>query len=257
MKPSFVPRSCILRLLRSCALSLLLFSQQSISAHAQEEAQPAGEVAEKVTGRKAWFMCTDIPNDLPNPVSVLVQEKIHEVTLSIRHMSDVFPVRGDGTVRIVREVPNPAKPDTLMYEALAQAKVPDNVEKALIILVPSQKKAGSGLIFSSKVLDLQSFRGGDYLYLNLSPRKIGITLGANRHVLQPGELKIQDNREIQSATNQVLSLRYQAPGNDTWKLIVATTVVVQPTRREICVFHWDEKSQRIDYRGATFPVEIE
>lgn len=226
-----------------------------IAREAKEAAH--SELQKKITGRKAWFMCTAIPDDLQNPVSVLVEDKIHKITLSIRNMSDPFPVRGEGMVRMVKEIPNPEKSDSPIYQTLVQAKIPDHIQNALIILVPAPKNSSQNLVFGTKVLDLNDFKGGDYLYMNLSPVEVGITLGDNRSVLKPGELKIQTNQEIKAATNKVLSLHYHPAGEERWKLIVATTVVVQPTRREICVFHWDEKSNRMDYRGATFPVEIE
>lgn len=233
-------------------------SAQNLEQAAQEAKEEAqSEPIKKITGRKAWFLCTAIPNDLHNPVSVMVEEKIHQVTLSIRNMSDPFPVRGEGIVKIVKEVPNPEKADSTIYQALSQSKVPDHIQNALIILVPMPKNNGQKLVFGSKVLDLNDFKGGDYLYLNLSPVEVGITLGENRTVLKPGEMKVQENREIANATNKMISMHYHSAKDDKWKMIVASTVVVQPTRREICIFHWDDKADRIDYRGATFPVEID
>jgi len=236
-------------------------SAQNLDQASQEAKEAAqSEPAKQITGRKAWFLCTAIPNDLQNPVSVMVEEKIHQVTLSIRNMSNPFPVRGEGLVKIVKEIPNPDKTDKsnpTIYQTLAQSQVPHHIQNALIILVPAPKKNGQKLVFGSKVLDLNDFKGGDYLYLNLTPVQIGITLGENRSVLKPGEMKIQENREIANATNKMISMHYHSAKDDKWKMIVASTVVIQPTRREICIFHWDEKADRIDYRGATFPVEID
>lgn len=238
--------------------ALVIFSALTIAVQAQDANEGADEEPKKqISGRRAWFLCTAIPDNLKNPVTVMVDNKIHEVTLSIRNMSDPFPISGDGMVKIVKEVPNPEKPEAVLYQALSESKVPNNVEQALIILAPAPQKEGQKLIFSSKVLDMKDFKGGDYLYLNLSPKKVGLTLGEQRSILNPGELKIQNNQDIKSATNKILSIHYHSPQDDQWKLIVATTVVVQPTRREICIFHWDEKAERIDYRGATFPIEIE
>ncbi len=259
----------------SCKALLLVLAFIAMPAQAQqsEESDPnvdqaareakeaaQAEPAKKIIGRKAWFLCTAIPEDLQNPVSVMVEENIHQVTLSIRNMSDPFPVRGEGLVKIVKEIPNPDKTDKTnpnIYQTLVQSQVPDHIQNALIILVPLPKNNSQKQVFGSKVIDLNNFKGGDYLYLNLSPVQVGITLGENRSVLKPGEMKIQENRDIASATNKMISLHYQSIKDDKWKLIVASTVVVQPTRREICIFHWDEKGDRIDYRGATFPVETD
>ncbi len=248
-------------------ITMLAQAQQTdeTAQNLDQAVQEAKEVTQsepmkKITGRKAWFLCTAIPEDLQNPVSVMVEEKIHQVTLSIRNMSDPFPVRSEGIVKIVKEIPNPDKTDKsnpTIYQTLAQSQVPDHIQNALIILVPTPKNNGQKLVFGSKVINLDDFKGGDYLYLNLSPVQVGITLGENRSVLKPGEMKIQENRDIANATNKMISLHYHSTKDDKWKMIVASTVVIQPTRREICIFHWDEKADRIDYRGATFPVETD
>lgn len=259
--------SCRALMLVLAFIAMLTQAQQaeeleSTEDQAAREAKEAAQAvpAKKITGRKAWFLCTAIPDDLQNPVSVMVDENIHQVTLSIRHMSDPFPVSGEGLVKIVKEIPNPDKTDKThptIYQTLAQSQVPDQIQNALIILVPMPKNNSQKQVFGSKVIDLNHFKGGDYLYLNLSPVQVGITLGENRSVLKPGEMKIQENRDIANATNKMISLHYQSIKDEKWKLIVASTVVVQPSRREICIFHWDEKADRIDYRGATFPVETE
>ena len=207
----------------------------------------------KIQGRKAWIMCTSIPEKVPNPVSVLVDGEVHKITLSIRHMSDPFPIRGDGAVRLIKTVPDPKQEGKMTFDVLAQAVVPKTTQEALIIMAPAP--SDSKHAFQCKVLDLKEFQGGDYMYLNLSPRKIVITLGEEKQPLEPGSLEIQTNREIRKATNTPLSFHYFSENENKWKLITATTVVVQPTRREICVFSWDSERERIQFKGATFPVE--
>ena len=233
-------------------LILLVISAAMVMGQTAPAADTIEELP-KVTGRKAWFMCTSIPDKVPNPTSVLVDGQIHKVTLSVRHMSNPFPIRGDGTVRLVNPVADPDQPGKMTYDILAQAVVPKTVQEALIIMAPADAKSAHA--FQCKVLDLKDFRGGDYLYLNLSPRKIVVTLGEEKKPLEPGSLEIQTNREIGKATNTPLSFHYYSEKHKTWRLITATTVVVQPTRREICVFSWDSKYNRIHFKGATFPVE--
>ena len=38
-------------------------------------------------------------------------------------------------------------------------------------------------------------------------------------------------------------------------MISASTIVLYPKRREICIFSWDTRFNRIAYHGLTFPVE--
>ena len=198
-------------------------------------------------------MCTAIPDKVPNPASVLIDGEVHKVTLSVRHMSDPFPIRGDGTVRLINPIVDAERPGKMTFETLALAQVPKTVQQALIIMAPAGPKSPHA--FQCKVLDLKDFQGGDYMYLNLSPRKMVVTLGEEKKALEPGSLEIQTNREVKKATNTPLSFHYYSESAKKWRLITATTVVVQPTRREICVFTWDHKHSRIHFKGATFPIE--
>jgi hypothetical protein len=45
---------------------------------------------------------------------------------------------------------------------------------------------------------------------------------------------------------------FQSPSDAVW--LSASTVVLQSTRREICIFSWDAGLERVDYHGITFPV---
>ncbi|MBT8045146.1 MAG: hypothetical protein KJO79_09370 [Verrucomicrobiae bacterium] len=201
-------------------------------------------------------MCTSIPDGVDNPAKILVEDKLHELTLSIRHMSEPFPIRGEGRVRIVKPLPfDPGKPDEPLYLTLAETLVPKGLTKALIILNPDPNPNKGSPVFKCRVLDLAEFEGGDYLYLNLSPTNILVVLGKERIPLRPGALRIQRNRGLAGPQNTPLSFFRYEMKEKQWKLIVATTVVVQPTRREICVFKWDPKYKRVDFQGATFPVD--
>lgn len=110
-------------------------------------------------------------------------------------------------------------------------------------------------MFGAKVQSLAGFKGGDWLYLNLTNADIGIELGASRMIVKPGAVSIQGAPNLAEAVNMPISYNYRAPGDDEWKLITSSTVVVMPTRREICVFSADPKFGRISYHGVTFPVE--
>ncbi len=52
-----------------------------------------------------------------------------------------------------------------------------------------------------------------------------------------------------------LSYNYRLPQEKEWKNITSSTVVVMPTRREICIFSADPEYGSITYHGVTFPVE--
>ena len=65
-----------------------------------------------------------------------------------------------------------------------QAKIPESVREALIILVPLPKPEGD-LIFRAKVQDLAAFKGGDRLFINLSDSQIRVRLGDTKVTVAP------------------------------------------------------------------------
>jgi len=218
-------------------------------------AQPAGsgDKPPEARGRVAWFVYTSMPDGLENPVSVMTGKDVVSVTLSKRSPSDPVKIPADGMIRIVRKVENPDDPKKPLYITLAQAMIPEGVADALIILTPAVKNP-NGWIFQSKVLDLAHFKGGNSLYLNMTHLQVRIDMGKSNMVIKPGVIKIHDDPSITVPTNVPISYSYYKPEKKQWKLLSSSTIVVYPTRREICIFSWDPRYDRIDYHGITFPV---
>lgn len=229
----------------------LLFLIFSCLLHAQDARD---EKTKRPAGQIAWLLATSLPENLVNPVSVMLGGEVSEVTLSKRSIGDPVKVPSDGIIRIVRKVDNPKDPSKPAYITLAQALVSEKVEKSLVIFVPSPKKQGTELIFATKVQNLENFKGGDSLFMNLTTLKIAVQLGGKKIGLQPGDTSICEAGSISAATAVPISYHCFDTVEAKWKLISASTVVVQPTRREICIFSWDSGYERVDYHGVTFPV---
>ena len=49
---------------------------------------------------------------------------------------------------------------------------------------------------------------------------------------------------------------YYHPEQKKWKLLTASTVVIMPTRREICVFNNGSRLGKIEKHGILFPVQM-
>ena len=93
-------------------------------------------------GRSAWFACISIPDGLENPVKVMGGKEITELELPRYMASDPVKIPDDGIIRIVREAPDPENPGKTKYLVLAEAKIPENVREALIILSPLAEARG-------------------------------------------------------------------------------------------------------------------
>lgn len=236
--------------MNSVFLTLALLWSATVSLPGQNEAD---DQARRATGKLAWFVATAIPQDLENPVSVLIGKDLTEVTLSKRSVSEPVKIPVDGIIKIVRQVPNPADPAKPAYLTLAQARIPEGMNKALIILIPA-KKSESGLLYHCKVQTLAKFKGGDYLYLNLSPMNIAVQMGDTKIALKPGSTTIHEASSLTKSTNTPVSYHYFNAKQEKWRLLSASTIVMRPTRREICIFSWDPRFERVDYHGVTFPV---
>lgn len=219
-------------------------------------AQDADDGAREASGgRLVWIVATAIPDGLENPASVMAGEDIHEVLLSKRMAGNAVKIPADGMIRMVRQIPNPEdNSKDPVYQTLAGARIPDGVNKALMILVPRDKPAEDGSIFRTRVQDLADFRGGDTLYLNLTTVRIAVQLGEDKIGLKPGQTRIHEARDLDQSTNKAISYHFFHPEREEWKLLSASTVVLRPTRREICIFSWDPRYKRVNYHGITFPV---
>jgi hypothetical protein len=234
------------------SIALLLVFASHLHLHAQgADGQDEGK---KKTGRLAWIVSTGIPDDIENPVTVMTGKDLTKVRLSKRSPSQPVKIPKSGIIRIVKEVPNPEDPSVPMYETLAQATISEDVRKAMIILVPIEKKKDSSLVFHTSVKDLAGFKGGDSLFINLSKMDVAVRLGSKALELKPGNIKVHSVRGVTKPTNMAISYHYMHPTLKKWKLISASTVVVRPTRREICIFSWDTRFKRLNYHGVTFPV---
>jgi hypothetical protein len=231
-------------------LNLWIFMFFPSSLYGQDEAASLDSTAK---GRVAWFVYTSMPAGLENPVSIMSGEAISQLTLCKRSPSDPVKIPSDGIFKLVRKIENPEQPEKPKYQILAQAFVPEEVNKALVVLIPAAKNA-SGVIFQPRVIDLKNFKGGGSMYLNMTNVQVGVKLGDANILIKPGEDKVQNFSQLSEPTNMAVCYSYFHPEKQEWKVLSASTIAVYPTRREICIFSWDPQFNRIDYHGITFPV---
>lgn len=222
------------------------------ASHLFAQDEGSGE-PRKAKGRVAWFVYTSVPEGLENPVSVLSGKDISEVILSKLSPSDPVKIPADGILRIVRRIENPKDPKNPAYLTLAQATVPENVANAMIILMPVAKNS-NGLLFQTKVQDLAALKGGDSMFLNMTNLKIGVELGKEKIGIEPGQVKIHNPLGTSKSVSLPIRLSYFHPERQEWAMITASTVALYSTRRELCIFNWDARFNRVDYESITFPV---
>ena len=210
-------------------------------------------VAEKFSGRKVWLVSTSIPKDLENPLPILIGEELMEARLYLRSIGSPIPLDSTGIVRGVKVIKD--DDGKAAYQNLFVSKVPEGVSQALIILVPQAEDA-DGLRFKSKVIDLSKFKKGGCLYVNLVPTKIGVTLGDLKTVIAPGKMEFINPLGNKDKDVKHVQFFYNSPKGDKgeWKLMTSGKMAIYKSRREICVFFYNEQIENVDFRGIPFMI---
>jgi len=129
------------------------------------------------------------------------------------------------------------------------------VREALIILAPLPKPEGA-LIFQAKVQDLAKFKGGDRLFINLSNTQIRVRLGDAKVAVPAGQANIYESPVLAKPANMAIMYEFYDPEGKKWKMITASTVVLRPSRREICIFNTGSRPGNIKKHGILFPVQM-
>ena len=208
----------------------------------------------KAAGRSAWFACIAKPEGLEDPVKILAGGEITELELPEFMASEAVKIPADGILRIVRPIPDPEDPAKTKYLILAEVKIPESVREALVILDPLPKPEND-LLFRAKVQDLANFKGGDRLYINLSDSNIRVRLGKTLVVVEPRHASFFKAPPMVTATNMPVMYEFYHPERKEWKMLTASTVVLRPTRREICVFNTGTRPGNIRNHKILFPVK--
>ena len=214
---------------------------------------PDSEKKRASTGRTAWFACLSMPEGLENPVKILAGGKITDLELPLYMASLSVKIPDDGILHIVRPIPDPENQGKTKYLILAEARVPETVREALVILDPLPEPEGD-LIFRSKVQDLAKFKGGDRLYINLSATNIRVRLGKTTLSVAPGQADIYEAPALPEPTNTPVMYEFYHPERKEWKILTASTVVLRSTRREISVFNNGPGLGNIKKHKILFPV---
>ncbi|BDS06609.1 hypothetical protein NT6N_16490 [Oceaniferula spumae] len=214
------------------------------------QGQDAGEEKDgrKDKARTAYIIYTGGGMFFNEPIIIRSGNKNTKLQLSKRTASQPVKIHTDGIIDFVKENPDHEKNPFISY---AKAIIPKETRKALIVLSPL-KVAKNGQLCSTRVISLSKFENGNWLFINLTPRNVAVNVGEKKLGLKPGESSIYRAASLTKSTNKTVSYAYYHPEMKKWKLLSSSTCVIRPTRREICVFSWNPKTNRMDYHGITF-----
>lgn len=237
----------IISMIRLLILTCITLSSMVL---AQDPAATASEDKEK-KGRRAWLIATSLPEGVKSPVNVLAGGEVSLVRISKRSVGTAIKVPKDGLIQVVNPIVSEDGKTT--YEILASLTVPEGVNESLGILVPVPDLTPP-LKFRSKVVDLDKFRGGGALFVNITSVEIGVVLGSEKKTIKPGQIQIINLGEFTGAKSLTVSYHYRMPNEEKWNLISASTAPFYPAMREILIFSYNAEMKQVDYHGMSFPV---
>jgi hypothetical protein len=234
----------------SCAFLSLVLS----CGHAKAE-NSASDSNEKK--RLVWFVQTSIPKEIENPVKILTGTEIQMLTLFESVASQAVSVPEDGILRLVKEVPdpNPNAKGKINYITLAKAVVPKEVSRALVIMTPVKEPSKDGAVFLTKVQPLELFKGGDFMYINLSNSRIAIEIGTSKKMINSGGLEILSVAATKTAESVPYSYSYFENEKQRWMPLNASMTIASTMQREVFIFSPSLETGRIRCKGITFPVD--
>lgn len=234
---------------RLACLSLLLL----VDAPAQTGGEPTrdGNASEPRAGIR--FVCTSLPDHAPEELALLLDAKTKKtvkVPLFRRKPGDYLPLPVGGEIRL-GQLPDA---DHTPFKTFALAKKPVGSRRLLGILVPASPKATTKgkPPFHLQVIDESAFSLGDFYFINLTPLEIGIRFDGTQFKIKPNGRKHYEPRQLNEARNSpvIVSFRSLTPPSK-WQPLTRSTWRLRPTRKEICLFYWDELHQRPAMRGLT------
>ena len=150
---------------------------------------------------------------------------------------------------------DPTGKEEVAYVTLAKAVVPPGMNRALVIMAPVVKRKENGPVFLTKIQALNRFKGGDYMYINLTKFKIGVEIDDKKLVVKPGSVEIKHVAKANGVESVPYRYSYYHTQKKKWMTLNASMTILTRSRREIFIFGLSHNTGRIRCKGVTFPVE--
>lgn len=168
-----------------------------------------------------------------------------EVRLSTANITPPVKLKvADNVANFYGVTPPPGTQEKL--PVAGKAKIPDNIDKALIVLVPNAP--GSAEPYHSLVLDRSdaNFRPGTYRIVNFSKKSIRGAIGKSYIEAASGGIK---DLELKGEPGAVQGVRFEFAHEGRWNRLTETRCAVRKDRRWLlCVYH-DPVTERINMRS--------
>jgi len=135
--------------------------------------------------------------------------------------------------------------DETAAPAIGKIKIPADISKALVVLVPG--KPGAAEPYSALVMDRgDKFRLGTYRVINFSPRKIRGGIGRSYVEAASGAT---GDLELTGEPGAVQGVRFEFEKEGRWNRLTETRCAVRKDRRWLLCVYQDPVTNRVNMRS--------
>lgn len=181
-------------------------------------------------------------------------EKVHvmtgaqafeEIRLSTANIVGPMGVGAEGGVLRIHDKPLNVD-GKITHPVLSTAKLPQEIQRALVVLFPAPK--GAKEPYSSLVLnhDLQDFPLGVYRLINISPHPVRGAIARNYIEAKPGGIA---NLAPAGEPGSVVPVRFEFFENGRWNLLTETRCAIRKDRRWLSCIYQDPATGRMNIRS--------
>jgi hypothetical protein len=214
----------------------------------------AGALAAQEPQRKitASFYAFDYVPGLETVRIMVGEESFEEIRLSKANIVgpiEVSPVEG-----VLSIFDKPAEVDgKVTHPVISTAKVPQQIQRALVVLFPAPK--GSKDAYGSLVLnhDLRDFPLGVYRMINASPFPVRGAIARNLIEVKPGGIA---NLKAEGEPGAIVPVRFEFFDGVRWNLLTETRAAIRNDRRWITCIYRDPVTGRMNMRSIPDRSEL-
>lgn len=129
---------------------------------------------------------------------------------------------------------------------VASARVPNGIDRALIVLLPNAPDAPTPYRAIAFDHNHRAFPLGTYRILNLSAFPVRGAIGSQRVAVQPGQ---KADLALRGQPGSVVPVRFEYFENESWALLTETRSAVREDRRWLLCLYRDPANGRFNMRS--------
>lgn len=177
----------------------------------------------------------------PEPIELVIGEKkTIKVETPGNELSPAYEVPQLETIIVGETSQNEKGEDVFQVYGRAEAI---GASKQIILLFRKGKKNSDGFVVMPINGDLVNFKGGSYVFFNVSKSNVGVVIGDKKMALKPGQRELLSPQPDHENGICQVTLSYQI--GDRWKTFMDTRWPVNENYRSLVFFYQNPENGRL------------